>query len=255
MRNGMPIVVSLGVGVNSVGLLGGLQERGERPDAILFADTGGEREHTYKTLEDVRQWCKVVDFPDVVTVRYESPRHKSLEDECHNNQTLPSIAFGYRGCSVKWKRQPMDEWIREWPVAIAAWEAGLFVVRYIGIHAGEQHRGNIPNDDEFLYDRPLVRWGWAQAECEAACIRAIGYIPEKSSCFFCSAYRKPEILQLAKDEPALFKRAVAMERHAKPNLGTVKGLGRNYTWEELVAADERQMKLFPEAPDMPCICE
>jgi hypothetical protein len=250
----IPVVVSYGVGVNSGGLLKGMQERGNRPDAIVFSDTGGERDEVYKHLEVSCQWCLSVNFPPITVVKYDS-RHGTLEQECINNVTLPSLAFGFRGCSVKWKRQPIDKWVREWPVAIAAWEAGLPVARYLGIHAGEQHRGNIEADEEFIYDRPLVRWGWGQAECEAACIRAFGYVPKKSACFYCPAMKKREVLALAKEKPDLFARAVAMERNAKPNLGSVKGLGRNWTWEQLVAADEAQLRLFSEPGDMPCLCE
>ena len=38
----MKTIVSYGGGTNSTAMLVGLWERGERPDAIVFADTGGE---------------------------------------------------------------------------------------------------------------------------------------------------------------------------------------------------------------------
>jgi len=44
----MSFVVSFGGGTNSTAMLVGMWERGERPDAILFADTGGEKPHTYQ---------------------------------------------------------------------------------------------------------------------------------------------------------------------------------------------------------------
>lgn len=250
----IPVVVSFGGGVNSTALIVGLHERGKRPDAILFSDTGGERDEIYRHVEGTSGYCRSIGFPEVTTVRYDS-KHGTLEQECHNNKTLPSLAFGFRGCSVKWKRQPMDKWVREWPVAIAAWEAGLPVARYMGIHAGESHRGQVESDEEFLYDRPLIRWGWGQAECEAACLRAFGYIPKKSACFYCPAMKKREVIELAKESPELFQRAVAIERQAKANLGSVKGLGRHWTWEQVVKADDEQLKLFKDAADMPCLCE
>jgi hypothetical protein len=57
--------------------------------------------------------------------------------------------------------------------------------------------------------------------------------------------RKVEVLALAKDEPELFERAVAMERSAKEagTLETVKGLGRRWSWEALAKADADQLKL------------
>jgi len=43
-----------------------------------------------------------------------------------------------------------------------------------------------------------------------------------------------------------------MERNAKGL--HVRGLGRDWSWEALVRADEDQLKLFPEAPALPCMC-
>ena len=241
-------VVSFGGGVNSTALLIGMQERGERPDAILFADTGGEMPATYKHISDVGVWCNQNGFPEPQLVRYHESRHGTLETECLNNETLPSKAFGFSGCSVKWKRQPMDRWLSAWEPAKAAWERGELVQRLIGIHYGETRRGRIPNDERYAYVYPLREWKWAQEECEAAHTRAGLRLPCKSACFFCPAMRKVEVIQLAKDHPDLFERAVAIERNAiaAGSLETVRGLGRHWTWEALVAADSKQQRLFED---------
>jgi hypothetical protein len=57
--------------------------------------------------------------------------------------------------------------------------------------------------------------------------------------------RKAEVLALAKSDPELFQRAVEIERVAKEagTLQTVKGLGRLWSWESLVKADESQLRL------------
>jgi 3'-phosphoadenosine 5'-phosphosulfate sulfotransferase (PAPS reductase)/FAD synthetase len=49
-------VVSFGGGVNSTAMLIGMILRGERPDAILFADTGGEKPATYDFVATFRDW-------------------------------------------------------------------------------------------------------------------------------------------------------------------------------------------------------
>jgi 3'-phosphoadenosine 5'-phosphosulfate sulfotransferase (PAPS reductase)/FAD synthetase len=184
-------VVSMGGGVNSTALLIGLRDRGERPDAILFADTGGENPSTYRHVEAVNLWCHSAGFPEVTVVKRNTPLHESLEEECHNNGTLPSKTFGFGGCSEKWKRTPMDKWVKAWPLARKEWDEGRRVARLIGIHARETKRGKIPDCDKFHYRFPLREWGWSQDECADACLRAYGYIPGKSSCFFCPAMRKP----------------------------------------------------------------
>ena len=255
-----PLVVSYGGGTNSTALLIGYVERDIRPDLIMFADTGGEFERTYEYLVTFNNWLVDHGMPALTLVSNagrEGFRHTSLEDECHNNNTLPSLAFGFKGCSVKWKRQPMDRYIKnEWAPAQEAWDAGLRIRRVIGIDAGEAHRGKIPDDSKFTYEFPLVEWDWAREECLEAIERSGLPNPGKSACFFCPAARKHEVLDLAAKRPDLFERAVAMEHSAKDSLGpTVKGLGRNYSWERLVEADLAQGKFdFGEAPAIDCMC-
>lgn len=243
-----PVIVSFGGGVNSTAMLVGLADCGLRPDAILFADTGGEKPETYEHIAEVREWCKTVDMPPIEVVSYSTSRHGSLELECLNNETLPSKAFGFGGCSVKWKRQPMDRWVNAWQPAIDAWERGQKVVRLIGIHAGEVKRGKIPDDDKFTYRYPLRVWRWGQTECIEAIKRAGLSVPVKSACFFCPAMKKAEVLKLKAEHPELYQRAIEMEKNAAEagNLETVRGLGRNWTWEELGQADDEQLKLFSD---------
>lgn len=250
-------VVSFGGGVNSTAMLIGMVLRGERPNAILFADTGGEKPATYEYVATFRDWLAKHDLKLTVIAyssKMQSPlgvdfacgsAHASLEDECHNNGTLPSKAFGFGGCSQKWKRYPMDKFVQQFKPAIHAWERGQKVQRCIGIHAGETRRGKIPDDAKFTYRFPLKEWGWGQQHCEDAIAKAGLPIPPKSACFFCPSMKKSEVLHLAKHHPDLFQRAVAMEQNAREceGLEVVKGLGRNWSWETLVKADESQLRL------------
>lgn len=248
-------VVSFGGGVNSTAMLIGMLERGDKPDAILFADTGGEKPATYEHVEVMKRWCVDNGFPEMTRVSYSTSRHGTLENECLNNGTLPSKAFGFGGCSQKWKRYPMDRWIDRWEPANERWERGEKVARLIGIHAGETRRGKIPDDNKFTYRFPLREWGWGQAECEASIVRHGMSIPVKSACFFCPAMRKAEVIALAKEHPDLFERAVELERNAKEcgGLEVVKGLGRHWTWEDLVNSDKQQMRMFGD--DQAPLCD
>lgn len=246
-------VVSFGGGINSTAMLVGMQERGLIPDAILFADTGCEMPYTYQHVEAMQRWCVEVGFPAITVVSNASETHASLEAECHNNETLPSKAFGFSGCSVKWKRQPMDRWIRD-NGGKEAWASGGKINRLIGIHAGEIRRGKIPDDDKYHYCYPLREWGWHQSDCIAACERTGFTVPKKSACFFCPAMKKNEILRLKREYPDLFERAIAIERQAieAGSLQTTKGLGRAYRWESLAKADEDQLRLFTDWQSPQC---
>lgn len=236
-----PLVVAYGLGVDSTALLVGLQQRGIRPDLILFADTGGEKPDTYLYVPIIRQWLRDVDFPQFHVVRYEPPLapYDSLYGNCWSNETLPSLAFGRKGCSLKWKRAPQDQYVRRWPPAVEAWDAGLRVRKLIGFEAGEERRryGDRGDDPDYEYQYPLMDWGWDRATCEQVIAAAGLPVPVKSACFFCPAMKKPELIELATHQPDLYAHALALEdryregRHFRAGgERSTEGLGRRFTW-------------------------
>src|SRR5947208_1113570 len=94
-------------------------QRGIRPDLILFADTGGEKPETYRYLDVIRPFLFEVGFPDVIVVRYR-PKwavYHTLEEQCLHTGTLPSLAYGGKSCSIKYKRGPQDLFVQSWPPA------------------------------------------------------------------------------------------------------------------------------------------
>ncbi len=249
-------IMSCGLGTNSVGLLVGMSERGEKPDVILFADTGGENPRTYAYLPTLNAWLEGKGFPLVHVVQYQS-QYVSLEAECLAKETVPSLAFGHKRCSQKLKQRPMHNWVRQYVPAMEVWKRDERVVKLLGIGADEQGRARIEEDRWYEYEYPLISWGWGRRECQEAIARAGLPDPRKSACFFCPAMKKHEILALAAEEPELAKRAVAMERAAKDagNLEKIKGLGRHWSWEAFLTADAEQQKLFTDRlDDVSCVC-
>lgn len=137
------------------------------------------------------------------------------------------------------------------------------MVKAVGLDAGEGHRltwarsatseGRKPSREAWLdanyfaYWYPLADWGLDRPACEQV-IRDTGLpVPVKSACFFCPASKKPEILSLQVRHPALLARALAIEAAARPNLTSVKGLGRSFAWADYLAAAGRP-GLFPDGP-------
>lgn len=230
-------VVSYGAGTNSTAMLIGLHERGERPDLILFADTGGERPETYRHRDAVSDWCEGVGFPRIVTV---TAPNKLLEQDCLDRNALPAIAYGFKTCSLRWKVEPQDKWLRNNGMKDA--------VRLIGIDAGESHRAKEYPNTRY----PLIEWDWGRDECVEAIHRAGLPQPGKSACFFCPSSKPHEILELKRLHPDLIQRALAMEAGAA--LTSVKGLGRSYAWADLVRYDDAQMDMFRVAVEIPCGC-
>ena len=232
-------IVSYGGGANSTALLIGLHQHRIPVDLILFADTGGEHPHTYAYLDIMDRWLKDHGMPEIARV-YKTTKdgnRLTLEDECLKSGTLPSIAYGFKRCSLKHKIGPQEKFCNNYPPCREVWASGKKVVKFIGYDAGEHYRSNKVllrdlADPKYSKWYPLMEWGWDRA----ACIRAIEAAdlpqPGKSSCFFCPSMRAEEIIDLREHYPDLFRRALALEDNARANLKTVQGLGRNYSWRE-----------------------
>ena len=249
------VVVSFGGGVDSTAMLIGLYERSERPELILFADTGGEKPHTYLHIGAFNLWLLDHGFPDITTVMRVNRDGdvRTLEQDCRDGKMLPSIAYGFKACSIKYKRDPQDKFCNNHAGCQEVWERGEKVTKLIGYDVGESHRAAIPEDEKYRYRYPLIEWGWDRDECLQAIKRAGLETPGKSACFFCPSSKKREIMLLRKQYPALAERAVAMEKNAE--LSVVKGLGRTFAWGDLYAADDAQAKLFPDSViEEPCDC-
>lgn len=236
-------------------MLIGMVERGEKCDLILFADTGGEKPHTYAHVLEFSEWLVDRGYPTILTVQRtnKAQEPRNLEADCLEGRMLPSIAYGFKACSIKYKRDPQDKYCNNHQPCKDAWAIGGKVVKLIWYDMDEPHRARIPEDEKYTYRYPLIEWNWGREECIEAIARAGVTQPGKSACFFCPSSKKKEIYELRRVYPDLAKRAVAMEKNAE--LTSVKGLGRSFAWGDLYAADDAQDKLFPESPiEIDCGC-
>jgi hypothetical protein len=241
----MKTIVSYGGGTNSTALLIGLMERGEQPDAITFADTGGEKPHTYDYIEIMNSWCKKVGFPVIEILKGDTPQQiidGSLEQECLRLGNLPAKAYGFSTCSVKWKIEPQRRYDKRF-----AEKHGIElceITRLVGFDADEHNRvaralaNSHKSPVKMRY--PLYEWNWGREECINAIKRAGLPQPGKSACFFCPSTKKSEILELREKYPDLLERALKMERIALAGEGRApatrcKGLGRSFNWAEFLS--------------------
>lgn len=227
-------MVADGLGVNSTALLILLSRAGMRPDLILFADTGSEKPETYAYLQVRRRWLLRAGFPDLIVVRRRGVRvpDQSLEDQCLRTGTLPSLAYGGKSCSLKWKVAPQDRFCNHWEPALRCWRSGHRVIKAIGYDAGPSDGRRIKEfrDPKYCFWYPLREFELDRAAC-IDLIQSEGLpVPCKSACFFCPATKRPELIQLHRRHPDLLERALAIEHKAMPNLRSVQGLGRNFAW-------------------------
>ncbi len=214
------LVVSYGMGLDSTAVLVGLAQRGIRPDAILFADTGGERPATYLLLDTINAWLRGVGFPEVTVVKLRKTQavsYSTLEEQCHYSVTFPGLAFGGKSCSQKWKGDVLDSHVSKH--VASDFVAGSEVVRIIGYDAGtkDMKRGkSAPRTGEATrWWYPLREWGWDRDECQRQVLAAGLPDVRKSCCFFCPANKEHEVLELADNHPDLARRAVALEDRAQ----------------------------------------
>lgn len=239
-----------GGGVDSTAMLIGMVKRFEPVHLILFSDTGGEKNHTYSYLHTFSDWLQQHGYPPIIQLL---PRRKTLEQDCLDRNALPSIAYGFKTCSQRFKTQPQEVFLNNWKPAIDEWKAGAKVTKLIGYDADEAHRAKDFSDKKYTVRYPLIEWNWGRDEAIKAIKDAGLPVPGKSACFFCPSSKKAEILQLKLQYPQLAQRAIAMEENAE--LTTVKGLGRDFAWKDLIAFSEKQLDMFPESRiEIDCGC-
>jgi hypothetical protein len=244
----MPIMVSYGAGTNSTAMLVEMVHRGEQVDVITFADTGGERQETYHYLDMFSAWLIDHGMPEIIRVK-KGGRPETLEENCLRMNMLPSVAYGWKSCSLKFKVEPQEAFANNWLPAKDAWATGEKVIKCIGYDAGEPQRAKFQEDKKYKWRYPLIEWDMGRDECVDAILAAGLPLPGKSSCFFCPNSKPREILELPEE---LKLRAIALEENA--DLTTIKGLGRRWRWSDLIRADREQLDLFKPPRDMPCGC-
>ena len=245
-------VLCYGGGTNTTAMIVGLAARNIRPDLIIMADTGAERPHTYAHIEIMQEFLRMIEFPKITIVKKVDKNGEvlTLEDDLIKNKALPSVAYGFKTCSQKYKTQPVDKFLNNHPDAIAAWKRGERITKFIGFDADESHRAKDYDDAKFKVEYPLIEWGWGRNECIDEIRKENLPLPSKSSCFFCPNMRPHEIMELNALYPHLAERALKIESNAE--LTTIKGLGRRFAWSDLL----RQTSMFNDMyePSMPCGC-
>lgn len=228
---GHAIQVCFGAGVDSTAMLCALKSADITPDLILFADTGGEKPETYAHARRMNEYLEAWNFPRVTWVKLntlETTQYNDLAGNCLDNETLPSLAFGQKSCSNKWKIKPQDYYLKgatrgpNKQPAHELWtrsqETGQKVIKLIGYDSGPadlRRSKNLKSEDpDFLYVYPLQLLGWARQHCVQAIKRAGLPVPIKSACFFCPASKEWEMWWLAGAHPELFEQAIEIERTA-----------------------------------------
>lgn len=241
--------MAFGGGVNSVAVLVWLARAGLKPHAILMADPGSEHAHTVRYRDEILPaWLAAQGFPAVTTttriregeaLQAEAEakgttsriwRLETLEGECLRTQALPSVAYGWKKCSAKYKGDTSRWWAKRQPWLADAWASGQRAIKIIGYDASEQRRARPAFQDpwesvRFVPWYPLIEAGLDRDDCETLIAEAGLPLPGKSACTFCPHNTMAEWEALRRDEPDAFARAVEMSRNAEPMITAPDAVG------------------------------
>lgn len=238
-------IATYGGGVNTVAMLILLTRQGVRLDHILFSDTRGEKDETYQYIEYFNPWLLEHSQPAVTHL---TPyREEGLYGECVRLKRLPSIAYGFKSCSEKWKLRPYKAFCKA---------NDLYPqVKYKGYDAGEGARLTPRNDAGTTEAYPLIEADLDRFDCIRLIIDAGLRVPPKSSCFFCPSMKQPEIHRLHKTAPAKMALALALEENAQAGLTSLRGLKREKRWSEIITMPEIDFACDDDFDSLPCDCK
>ena len=224
---GAPLIVADGMGVDSTWALMLLKKIGLRPTLIQHADTGSEKPETYAYHANRIAWLAHNDFPALTVVKKRIARvpDQSLEEQSLRTASLPSLAFGGKSCSLKWKAAVMDRELIHWEPCRDSWKQGVRAIKVIGYDNGpsDGRRVKIWHDRRFSYWyilRDPEVGGYNRDQCKEEIAKAGEEVPIKSACYMCPASKKPEILWLEQHHPELLERALEIEKRFRE--------GKNY---------------------------
>lgn len=256
---GRLICVCFGSGVDSTAMIVALRAADIRPDVITMADTGGEKPETIAHMHKMNLVLASWGWPLIdlcKKVPKASTPYTDLYGNCMANETLPSLAFGMKSCSIKWKQVPQDQFLKgvksgpnlrpAHPVWTEYRETGQRIVKLIGYDCGKadmRRSKNLPDADaDFDYAYPLQVIGWARPDCAEAITQLLGadMVPVKSACFYCPASKHWELYWLAAHHPKLLEDALLLERNALTGRHSrFDEVEFGAKWEEIVRTSDR----------------
>lgn len=271
------VVMNIGGGTDSIGCTVLAIEACIIPDALIWADTGDERPlrngmPRAEYLDIFDEWLARNGAPKLTRVRWirKDGTFESLSDHCLRLHDLPSKVYDNAGCTSKWKQQPCDNWVR------AHFGNGSNVERWLGFTAedgradrmyakmraadtpqlslldvGGKHK---PSRDNWIWRAPPWEADVYRQDAVEAIVRA-GLPPaDKSACFECPSSKPHEIIELRTTAPHMLDKALLIERNAE--LKAIVGLGRNWSWNELIKNHDTGGPLFEGVGvEASCYCE
>ena len=211
---GRKVVLALGAGVHSVGLLLWWVLVLKRPlDAVIFANTGEEPMRVYRVVQWVRRFC------GIHGILFKEVRHKDgkrLADAYTEQQAIPYES--QRSCTDNFKLRPQRAFLKS-----LGWKE-IGVVTLIGYAAHEF--GRVKDSDKLwsINCYPMVDAGFTTGDCLETIIEHWdGPLVGRSLCMGCPHGGRAWLYETWRDHPQDFARYERMEK-----------AGRNYPEDTLL---------------------
>lgn len=220
-------VLSLGAGVQSstLALMAACQEI-ETPDFAIFADPQAESAATYQHLaafdlpfpiHRVSRGDLGADFLAALAgdvTRCGQPPFYVRNPDNDGTPAADSGGMLWRQCTKEYKLEPIRREVRRV-------SGGEPVEQWIGISTDEAHRMKASGVRYITNRFPLVERRMSRGDCVAWLNRRGFPIPPKSACYFCPYTSNERWLQMKRNEPEEWARAVAFD-HALREKRVVK---------------------------------
>ena len=188
-----------GGGVNSLALKLLLIEQGRDCEAV-FVKHGGDLPATHDHVDFMIKNDFNLNILKPVVEGYDN-----IYDYYFDQKFVPLVFLG-RSCTDKWKRRPQRRYFKA---------KGEPYRLLFGFDADEKSRAKIDSSlKKVSFEYPLIDAGLKRRDC-VRLIRESGFeVPVKSDCFFCPFHSKERWWGLARDNPDLFWKAVALEENS-----------------------------------------
>ena len=195
----LKVYLSHGGGVNSWALYLWLLEQGENPSVdfeAVFVDHGTDWPETYEYMDMMRD----KGYP-VTVIKPDYDGFNNLYERAKYRAIFPSRRPGYRWCTAEFKVETLKQYYQ--PPC----------VELIGFDVGEKHRAkNLTGKADVEQDFPLIEAGIDRQGCIDIIKRHGLPVPPKSGCYICPFQSRKQWIELKREHPELFCRAVKLEK-------------------------------------------
>jgi len=216
-------IISLGAGVQSstMALMAAHGEITPMPDCAIFCDTQAEKKNTYNYLDYLESKLpypvyrvtkgNIIDESFLIRKKKNNDEYVAVNIPAYMIDQNGKKSMMMRQCTTIYKIQPIIKKIRE-IAQIKRGEKEIKVHQWIGISYDEAHRMK-PSRDSFIKNiYPLIKKDMTRGHCLEWITQNKYKLPPRSACFMCSFQHDKEWLDMKKNHPEFFEKAVKYEK-------------------------------------------